>query len=502
MEKKRIGFWGLDIIIDKDLRPYLIEINGSNSGFNGLFMAYRGHEDELVDRFVKAFNQAVSCREVYVVQRLANLGKLPNEYLWIAVREKVFSEILHRGVFGTAWAQVKSKIYATQERISDSDGVRRLLTCASSMFKSFVYCLGQSDFLLRMSDFSEDSHKGRLCFCTTNEPITPLEISEDVVLWFRTPSPLLQEPRAGLVANKEFPWNAFCRNKWLVYQAMKQEQEFESRIPRSALVGAYIADQEEIEDLMSTEAEYFIYKPLMGSQAKGIEILSKNDVSSYRHRLQQMREQANSFRPSLEILLASNSLIYELRMLSELIPSKPVQSNETGHEHYGTIRSLAITTLQGNDVHVHYVGGYWRLAPVPICGDGFLWSRYIASFSQGSLCQKLTDEDEKIVRKFTESVLEFICKKLAELENKNINNFHNFLRYERDLWHDRYKQLGLLQDFNPDASSKMQKLLEEVEKSHFLTIPSNLFSPQQLAQMGLPYLISEPHRIQGIQIHI
>jgi glutathione synthase/RimK-type ligase-like ATP-grasp enzyme len=76
-----LGFYSVDITITEEGKPYLIEINGSNSGFDGFLVAYKDHS--IPDAIISAFQDFVPDQNIYVVkQQLVNFGELPKGYLF------------------------------------------------------------------------------------------------------------------------------------------------------------------------------------------------------------------------------------------------------------------------------------------------------------------------------------------------------------------------------------------------------------------------------------
>jgi hypothetical protein len=260
--------------------------------------------------------------------------------------------------------------------------------------------------------------------------------------------------------------------------------------------------------LERSTSPYFIRKPLLGSQARGIELFRRQDVVEYAQRIAHLEQSERSAQGALTLdlrgvpdLLATWVLRFDTSLLSELTLSKPVHCRRTKREHYGCMRTLALVKHDGASVDVRFLGGYWRLAAIPVDGDGMLWERFIGSQSQGAFCEPVAADDMRIVERFSRDVLSDYCTKLVSLPRTP----QTYRAWETRYWLERYRQhVPALQDDRLWAAflAEMDAAAEEAKQikqsalaAGFLHTPAAYLTADQVTRTRLPYLVKQPQRI-------
>jgi len=102
----------------------------------------------------------------------------------------------------------------------------------------------------------------------------------------------------------------------------------------------------------------------LGSQARGIEILRRQDVEEYAARLESLERLDVLGDGSLPLelqgvpeLLATWALRFDVSLLSELTLSKPLHCRRTGRQHHGCMRTiLLIRNDAGGQTDVRFLG--------------------------------------------------------------------------------------------------------------------------------------------------
>jgi len=507
------GIYSVDITIDGDGAPQLIEINGSNSGFDGFFRAY-GNTD-ILDAITQTFHELVGPKEIFIVTRLVNFGELPLGYLDKLVRDRLYSRIitnvhdtLSGGIAGRMWARFRS------DRPPSSRGAPTSIDALirrSDHFRSVFLNVAEPEYLIPSEHFNDRPLGGRI-HLKQDVPgvVEAIPVHSDDVLWLRCPSLAFARPISkGHLLNPEFPYDAVADNKLFTYEVLRAN--FPENVPLSIPVGNRCSGSMLIREFLeNSNCDFFIRKPLLSSQARGIEVLRSQDVREYCDRItgtEDGEDQADGVELPLEIigvpeLMAAWALSFDVTLLSELRASKPVLCGRTGRYHYGCIRSLALTRQNpGGPASVRFLGAYWRLAPIPVDGDGLLWERYVASQSQGAFCEPVSAEDTEMIERFGREILQAYLARLTQLPADK----EAYQVWEEEYWLNRYREqvpvFGSSHVWNDflarieAAKQAASRLKQAGERAGFRRVPSVLLSDEELRGTNMPYLIAEPHRI-------
>ncbi len=507
-----LGFYSVDITIDDDGKPTLIEINGSNSGFDGFLIAYENASVQ--DAIIAAFREFAGDRTVYVVTQLVNVGELPPGYLDKLVQDLMYFRsvenvhaTLRKGVVGTTWARMRSD--RPPSTIGAGTSLDALLARDGRFQKVFLNVADPS-YVIPAACFSSEIVQGALRLrAEISGPITAPRLHDDDVLWLRCPSLAFCEPlRAGVQINAEFPYEAIADNKLFMYTLLRPR--LREHLPLSIPLGNRTSSAATLNDLLArSQSRLFIRKPLLGSQARGIELFRRQDVEEYAERIARLEtlDKQGGQRLPLELrgvpdLLAAWVLRFDVSLLSELTLSRPIPCRATGRRHYGCMRTLAMVKQDGGPLDVRFLGGYWRLAAIPVDGDGMLWERFIGSQSQGAFCEPVEAADMRIAEDFARRVLTDFHTQVAGVPTTP----QSYRSWETAFWLERYRQeVPALRDerlwdvfvAEMDAASReLAQIKERAEAAGYRRSPSVMLSREQLVRARLPYLVLEPHRFR------
>ncbi len=506
-----LRFYSVDLTIDAENKPYLIEVNGSNSGFDGFLIAYE--DSSIQDAISRAFRACLGERPIYVVTRLVNLGELPRGYLDKLVQDMLYFQNidnvhanLRQGIVGTHWARMRTD--RPPSTMGAGTSLDALVARDPRFRKSFLN-VADPAYVIPAGPFDDKTEAGVISLkAGVTDQVQAIPLHDDDVLWLRCPTLAYAEPVCrGMVVNPEFPWDAVPDNKWFTYEALAK---FASNSPLSVPIGNRCSGSATVgRFLRQSPSELFIRKPLLGSQGRGIEVLRRQDVEEYWRRLERLEEQDAQSRDGLPLelrgvpqLLAAWALSFDVNLLSELVPSRPLYCRQTGRLHHGCMRTVALVEGEAErGLCVHFLGAYWRLARVPVDGDGVLWERFVGSQSQGAFCEPVSAENLALVRPFVADVLQEYCRKLAVMPQDR----PGYVAWEKDYWTRRYRQeipvladgrtWGLFRTELAAAERMNAEIKARAEQAGFRFKPSALLTREQVLSARLPYLLREPERI-------
>ena len=527
-----LGFFSVDITIDEKDWPWLIEINGSNSGFDGFSLAYE--DDTLIEQINAGFSELIGDKDVFVVTRLVNLGEIPIGYLDKLPRDCLLLKsmmnvhwMFPHGTVGTTWARTRAdRPPATMGAGSSLNA----LVGKYPRFKEVMLDVADPSSVIPAEHFNDRDEAGIITFKDSfGGTVRRIRVMPEDILWFRCPTLGYAEPiRKGVQVNQEFPYDAVADNKLLTYEVLSSA--LGENLPLWIPVGNRCSGSSVLKEFLGrAQGDLFIRKSLMGSQARGVEILHRRDIDEYQQRivaLEQANHQQSDCLP-LELrgvaeFLQKHALSFDLTLISELRLSKPIYCRVTGRKHHGCMRALALVKRdKGGSADVRFLGGYWRLARVPVDGDGFLWERYVGSQSQGAFCERVSQRDRELAEKFVKHTLTTFTEALDHLPGDR----PTFEEWGMNYWMERYraqvpslkqgKAWTLFMAERDSAQREIDKLKEEAERLNFRSVPTNFlrafnetanemapsslvsrFHPlDQVRRIGLPYLIRDTYRI-------
>jgi hypothetical protein len=505
LAREKIGFYSVDVILDKEQKPWLIEINGCNSGFNGFFSAYGNFE--LQERIISAFNEFAGNRQIYVVTHLATNGEFPPDFLDKLIKDLLFYRGspklgLHPGLgtSGMQWNRMRG-----EKEVGNSNSSIDTFY-GHEKFKK-VFLNAQDPTYVLPVEYFDEKHIFGAFYLKKNitGSITVPSLSENDIILYRCPSVAYSRQPDCIEINPEYPDEAVADNKFFTYELLKDK--FADNIPKYLPVGNLCSGSSKVREfLQSSGGRLFIKKPLAGTKARGIDITLRQDLEDYLRRIEALESmKIQSLPPELKgvpWLLAGGVLGNDLSLLSEVIQSRPVYCRLTERNHFGCIRALLMVKEESfGNRFVKFLGAYWRLAPMPIDSDAFLRERYVGSFSQGSFCEPVSQEETQIVEDFSISVINDFITKLKGFPNDR----RQFEGWEENYWSNKYyKECKLLGDKKISESFKkeiehsravLQEAKEKAEKMGFCRNPMNVLSREQVIAGNYAYLIAQPERI-------
>lgn len=507
MNKEKIGFYSVDIIIDKDERPWLIEVNGCNSGFNGFYPAY-GNFD-LQERLVSAFGDFARNRTIYVVTHLVTNGEMPQGFLDNLISELMFYKgsdklglDLDLGTSGAMWNRMRQ-----DKNVSSGSSSIETLFSGNTLFKKVFIDASNPSYVIPVEYFNEKHTFGSFFIKDSIKSKVPaISLSENDILWYRCPSVAFINPAGCIQINPEFPDEAMADNKLFLYELLSKK--FKENIPEYIPCGNLCSNSNDIKRFVDGKVNsLFIKKPLVGTKARGIDIMRGIDLDDYALRIKKLEEQTREVLPAeltgVPWLLAAGALSYDLSLVSMLVPSRHVFCRKTKRNHHGCIRALIAAHEDSTGKRdLRYLGAYWRLASMPIDSDALLWERYVGSLSQGSYCEPVQPFELNIVKDFSVSVISEYLDKIRTAP-KNRSEFKN---YEKNYWINHYFDNSVLLRDNDTQNSfiqsikKCEKILDaakdKAEKLGFRNNPLSVLTKEQIVKGNFTYLIAQPERIR------
>ncbi len=512
MNNEKIGFYSVDITIDEEDKPYLIEINGSNSGFDGFLIAYG--DKRIQDAINSAFQDFIGNRRIFVVTRLVNFGELSNGYLDKLVQDLLYfrsienvHSMFSKGTGGVAWARMRI------DRPPSILGAGTSLDTLCELYPRFnkvMLNVTDPDYVLPAEYFEQEGEQGVISFKKkVNGTVQAIALEDNDVIWLRCPTLAFSNPIVkGIQINPEFPYNAIAHNKLFTYELLYPE--FSQYLPISIPVGHRCSGYQTINHILScSNHNLFIKKPLLGSQATGIEIIGRSDLEDYAKRIRQLEDRDDPSAEELPLELesvpeleAAWALSFDISLLSELTPSKLLYCTKTKRYHFGCMRTLALLKEDTSGaVNINFLGAYWRLARIPADGDGLSWERYVGSQSQGAFCEEVSSKDMAIAERFAKNILTAYYHRLSTMANTR----QGYEEWENEYWISRYReQVSVLKYEKPwriflekvqKAEDNIVRSKQQAESVGFRRSPSAILNKGQIVMTRLPYLIKEPDRI-------
>ncbi len=222
--------YGLDLIQDQEGKYHLLEVNGIKSGMNGFKHIYGDDriEEKVYQMLQQRYGKVTVNDNSYF--RLQYQKEHPLKYRWKSFiaklpflqREEKLPRVLSAPTARVDWLR---------EKVPVSYGCK-------FPFESYT---GQESAVLSVYYHEELPH--------------PLV------------NPYLTE--------------AIAHNKFFTYQVLK-DSEIKELVPRSTLLGLGFTHERELEELLETSSQ-FVIKPILGSQGRGIEIISQRVAQQHRH---------------------------------------------------------------------------------------------------------------------------------------------------------------------------------------------------------------------------
>jgi len=144
--------------------------------------------------------------------------------------------------------------------------------------------------------------------------------------------------------------------------------------------------------LQELSGDLAVLKPPEESHGVGTRIIRRDKLL---RRVSQTRP--DSIDPRAFYGAGLNDMLKYAFVVQEFVPSKPVIAERDNKPHDGCVRGIVIDGK--------WAGGQWRLAPMPMNGNGSYVSRYRCNLSRGAFAQNLSGKDEETAAGFAEAAV-------------------------------------------------------------------------------------------------
>ncbi|HYD03148.1 MAG TPA: hypothetical protein VEC16_02510 [Alphaproteobacteria bacterium] len=235
-----MSLYGLDMIVDRDGKRHIIEVNGVRSGMKGFEKIYG---DNRVEEKVHSMLQ----------EKYGTLTQNDGSYARILASQREIEFRQKRPIL--------SRIFNIIEKIDKVPYLKKLLEERNPFHlskKAEIEWLKE-----KLSEGKEEE--------ATLKPkkFEAYKGQESVVLNFI--NDILPHPTVNSFVAEEF-----ASNKFLQYELLK-DTEIGKDIPHSALVGLGFSNDSDIEELYE-KAEKFVIKPVLGYCGKGVKFIDKKEL--------------------------------------------------------------------------------------------------------------------------------------------------------------------------------------------------------------------------------
>jgi hypothetical protein len=474
----RLALLSLDVVVDADDRCWLLEMNGARSGFDGLWIAQG--DRSLGERLEATLRGWAPSDDIRIVAGLFTTGVLPRGYLRKARQElarETLVRLAHRDLRVGA-----SGLLAGSTDVSSGLSSAGATNSATSLPTGFPTAwLDVADPTSPVDSRAVHRGPGGLLVPNHPEGARREPISKDTLLWLRCPSLAYADAQAaGLHLNDELPLDALVDDKWLFHSLLGPQGT--GTLP-TALLGNGLELDEEIDRVLASGAESLVVKPVVGSGARGVEVVAAKELA---------RGGRHAASPVALALLAEGGLLaQDLRVVAPARPSRPVPCAATGRRHHGCVRAMVLVRVEGGRAEVRWLGGYWRLAAAAADARAPLRDRLVASQSQGARCVPLSGEDDARLAAFSERAVLAFLRAIQDAPAER----DAFLAWEDDAWTRRVERalgpedLGAWREARKRLGGDLSALEREVEAAGFLADPVKAVGRGRAIRWGLPRLL-------------
>src|SRR3989344_532168 len=399
-----IAYFGLDLMITKEGAIRCIEINGHNSGTKGFKEAYgEDFARKGVIKYLASFGLPVT---IYTYDADEKNDRWAEESLDVKVFdiEKVNLECSKEALSLFEFTKTKdlAQFVASWWTMSDESYYKRRASLSSEEVSSF------EDIFRRLL-------AGRMGLRWTADSLGGLHsISQaEGIIW----------------ANNGIHF-VFDEEKYLVVNPSLIEFATENKLVSEILMAPYsfpscpvFPDQLEAGNKMLAKylnivrSPKIILKPNNGACGNGVVVLDKrkllNSAGEMRKEVSYYLEEPGVWFEDKKIIKGSEVLRKSERILVQpFIESKPFYSAQTGKNHHGSIRYVAMVRSEGGNISVHHIGGYVRLAPEPI-GDSM--DACVANLARGAHAVPLSERDKNRLELWVDYALPHFYRRALRL---------------------------------------------------------------------------------------
>ncbi len=431
----RGNYYGVDIKITSEGKPYLIEINGWNAGTKGFIDGYGDLRTQ--EKILEAMVQYSNGKPIY--SRSGEISTKTAGFIGILAALALFSlpcTLPLAKLFETVGMRsvpiVHEHYHVYLNALKDLHWIVFKSCAVDNHFDQAAKKIG-IDFVR----FRESYHHYTGDIIIQVAPTDWRTLGNDGGYYWSVGSH--RSPKYNDFVANPYVVRNILDSKWYVHKLL-QETWLKDHLPQTLLDGNANNYPEQLESLRH---KVIIQKPHHLSLGEGIKIFDKNTLPSlwYSQRLMtDMKLLSESIDPELipkthwinqlRGYINFHHLWNNLTVLQEYVPSQPIHSRKTDGLHDSCIRAIVFDGT--------FIDAYHRLAPRPINGK-IDEKTGIANLSRGALAEPLADEEKEIVSKFAEQTI-------ATLENRiealHLNDKHDWDSYKYNFWKEELAQIS------------------------------------------------------------
>lgn len=426
------NYYGVDIKINPEGKPYLIEINGWNSGTKGFIEAYgdlRTQEKILASMADYTGGKPIYSRSGGISAKtglsIGLMAALAPFYLWVSWPLVTLLE--KAGIRSVPFFHARHAMY--RNALTDLHWVLIEKCAVDTHMDQAAKQIG-IDFVRFRKAYYHSSGDVVIKVGPTEWKV----LSSDGGLYSGVGSPYSSKYN-DYIANP-YTVEKILNSKWYVHKLL-QNTWLQDYLPRTLLDGTAKDFPSELERLQSSPL--VIQKPHHGRRGKGVHIFRGKDLPSswYSRRLAKdmdLLSRLVDINPKIEL----NQLRWNINfnhfwntqcVLQEYIPSRPVRSRKTGALHDSCIRAIVFNG--------EFIDAYHRLAPGPI-KEVVNEKNGVANLARGAFAEPLTDQEKDIVSTFAEHTVQTLENRIEALY---LDDWRDWLSYEYKFWKDELAQI-------------------------------------------------------------
>lgn len=427
------NFYGVDIKLDPNNKPYLIEVNGENSGdaFSTIYGDLRFNQRVLTDMHDYGRGKPTIISGGW--EDSPSTGGGMNRFL-----KSMFLQAVNRGamllnsVWGRRsidlkqeWIREPYKIANRGSEIEAAYG-REWETAAEQLgidFKTFIS--------LKLPD--------RQTILATAGTGKTYEIRPDSIGSIQSSDDLFSKTNAfDSVLINPYPIRVIVDSK--IYQhRLLEDSEIADNMPATTIYG--FGTIPDLSDILS-KSDRFIRKPNSGGVQRGVASYSLEELNGLvnleRARRANMR-QRQFFDSHLDRESEFSNFLVGLQLkgmerytylIQEFIPSKPFKSSDTGRFHDSCIRAFV---YNGKFIDAHH-----RLAKEPMDAEDSPL-KFVAGLSSGGRVEAMSDEDKGLVADFSEQVIRTLEDRIG-VEGVRTND--DLRKFRERFWRDELARVA------------------------------------------------------------
>lgn len=340
-----MSLYGLDILINKEEKKYLAEINGVNSGMSGFWQVYGdGRVEKKVWKMLEEKHGTITVNDIYSIA--ARYAKAHPVKVKIGKIIKPFAKVL----YGLLSAAEQHKFHLSRD--AHTEWMDEPLK-ASETTLPFLRYKGQESTVLNCVNESNLKH-----------PTVNSYVAEEI-----------------------------ANNKFLQYMLLK-DTELKEYLPKTALVGLGGTDTKKVQEILD-EHGIVVLKPILGSQGRGVRLLTRNEAEKYAY----SRGTISEINPLFDSFRALRNKKPKAKYLEDLI-----EKQDFSFEKAIDIMQPFINTREENK--------YSRIRAIVCNGE------YVDAYRAVSEKEKVNISQEAKAEAFKEEGFGELCEKIVQIFEK------------------------------------------------------------------------------------